>query len=102
MQIKEKPHKKQKFGFWMRRFKGFPLIELDSGYKRHFRTNELYSAAREAIAKSTFSGPLDMRQFVSRLINGFEQDYTTVPMGEDIELPNGIFVPAFNADYMDS
>ncbi len=103
MKIIEKPNAKKKiaYGFWLRRFKGYPIISINGGtYKRHFKTAELYSAASEALSNATFAGPLDMRNFLSRLINGFEKDITTVPMGEDLTLPNNIFIPAYSGEMM--
>lgn len=79
---------------WNRRDKGRPTITLEGGYKRKFRTNELYNAAWEAISRSRFENPLHLREFVSKLINGYEVDTTTIPMGQDLSLPNGIFLPA--------
>ncbi len=95
MQIKEQPHKSEKFGWWNRRAKGFAAITINNGtYSRKFKTAELYNAAREYMSKTRFENPFELQQWLSKLVNGFETDCTTVAMGDSLKLPNGIFLPA--------
>lgn len=103
MKIKSTPAKRIKYNMFNRRFKGFSQIVINNGtYARHFRTPELFSAAKEAMTKATFAGPLDMRNYLSGLVNGFESNITTVPMMQEVFLPNGIKIAPQSDDFIDS
>ncbi len=101
MKIKQKPTKKAKYNIWSRRFRGNASIVLPCGYTRHFINDDYYSAAKEAISRSTFKHMLDMREFLARLPNGFEQDGRVVNIARD-ELPNNLFIPNADGDIIDS
>ncbi len=105
MKIIEKPNRNKRIahGFWNRRWKGFASITINNGtFRRYFRTSELYNLAREMLSKSTFSSPLDMRNWLARQPTGFENE-TTVPMGEAVKLSNGLFVSPFqDNNFIDS
>jgi len=93
MKIKQKQTDKQKFGWWLRRFKGYSSITLKSGQSIKFKTNELYSLARENISKRVFPNILDLVKFAKSLPTGFEVGVTTVAMSEPI-IFNNMFIPA--------
>ncbi len=106
MKIIEKANQKnkKKFGFWNRKFRGHAQISINGGtYTKKFRTLEIYNAAKEYMANSTFANPLDLREWLGKLVSGFEQDQTTVPMMEKIQFANGIFLPAaIDDNFVDS
>ena len=99
MKIKSKPSQKEKFGFWNRRFRGNPALNI-VGRSMKFKTNLLYSFACEQISKSRHENILDFVKFVKSLPTGFELE-TTTPMGDSINLPNGLFIPAVKSTIWD-
>lgn len=104
MKIKCKPRAKNINGFWSRRFKGNNKITINNGtYSRHFANNEFYSLAMEALSRATFAGPLDMRQYLGKLQNGFEElrYKDVIEKYEDFSRP--VFDASFQTgDFVDS